>query len=472
MSFQTFQVNIVGPSYQVRSKPLSSQSTVNMYQEFDESGRSQVSLQSWPGQVLLGSVLGADRGMHKMANVVYRVAGGFLYEVSSTGEHIERGPIAGESRCIFSNDGENLFIVSAGLVYQYNSQTKEATAVTDPDIVGSNAVSFLNNQFIYTKPNLFIVSDVGNGASASGLNAAQAESQPDDLTYAYVFGQVVYMIGEESVEPWYNSGAGSPPFERIDTQIISVGTAALHSVASNDNFMYWLGDDRQVYQATSGTQNRVSSIAIAHAMESYADVSDAIGMTLTLEGQNFYILTFPSANKTWAISEGLGDNGWFELSAGTQTGKYNITSIETLNGIHYGADETSGALYRLSLDAYDNDGEIMQRIRTSGSIHGGLAGALGKRVQMSRLEVIMEMGVGTISGQGEDPRVMIEASTDGGKSFGAGEWMRIGRLGETNVRAEWFSMMSFYDLIVRLTITDPVPITIQSAAIDARLAGR
>ena len=84
----------------------------------------------------------------------------------------------------------------------------------------------------------------------------------------------------------------------------------------------------------------------------------------------------------------------------------------------------------------------------------------------------MEMGVGLISGQGEDPKIMIEASYDGGKSFGPGTWMRIGRLGETNIRAEWWNLFSFYDLIIRITTSDPVAYSIQSGAIDIRLAGR
>jgi hypothetical protein len=91
---------------------------------------------------------------------------------------------------------------------------------------------------------------------------------------------------------------------------------------------------------------------------------------------------------------------------------------------------------------------------------------------MSRFELILETGTGLISGQGENPRIMIEASYDGGRSFGAGTWMRVGRLGETQVRAEWFNMRSFYDLIIRLTTSDPVTYSIFSGAIDIRLAGR
>lgn len=472
MAFRTVPIQVAGPSYKSRSRPLSSQSTINFYQEFNESGKAPFVLHSWPGEKLLGSVTGKDRGQHIMSGVSYRVAGSTLYQVDSNGAHIDRGTVAGSSRCIMANDGVNLFIVNAGNVQQYNSDTQLITHVTDADIVGSIAVAYLNNQFIYTKPNLFVISNVGDGSTASGLNAAQAESQPDDLERAYVFEDTAYMLGTLSIERWYNTGVGHPPFERITGGTRSIGLAAIHSVASNDEFMYWLSDDRQVYQASGGTERRVSNIAIAHAIESYDIVADAVGWTMTLEGQNFYILSFPTANKTWALSEGLNENGWFELSADTDQGKYNCTSHSYNYNKHLVADETNGNLYELDLDTFDNNGETIQRVRVFSSIHGGLFEAPGKRLQMSRFELIMEMGVGTISGQGEDPKIMIEASYDGGKSFSNGAWMRIGRLGETNIRAEWFSLTSFYDLIIRITTSDPVAYSIQSGAIDVRLAGR
>jgi len=106
------------------------------------------------------------------------------------------------------------------------------------------------------------------------------------------------------------------------------------------------------------------------------------------------------------------------------------------------------------------------------SIDGRVLNSPGARLQMSRFELIMEKGIGLLTGQGEDPRIMIESSKDGGKSWSAGTWMRIGRLGETQLRAEWYSMMTFYDLIIRITITDPVFVSIYRAAIDLRVAGR
>lgn len=472
MAFQTFPVNVAGPSYQSRSRALSSQSTINFYQEFDEKGKSPFVIHSWPGEDLFGAVTGIDRGQHTMAGVIYRVSGTQLFEVDNSGAHTDRGLIPGVNRCIFANDGEDMFIVSVGNVQQYNRISKLLTDVTDSDIDGAISVDFLNNQFIYAKPDLFIVSDVGNGASASGLNAAQAESQPDELIRAFVFDQVAYMLGGTSTEPFYNTGTGQPPFDRIDTQIISIGLSALHSVASNDSFMYWLGDDRQVYQTAGGSTERVSNIGIAHAFEGYDVVSDAVGWTMTLEGQNFYVISFPAENQTWALNEGLGRDGWFQLSSDTLGGKYNGTSHSFLGGDHFIADELNGNLYKLNLETFDNNGEIIQRTRTLSSIHGGLINQPGKRIQMSRFELIMEKGVGLISGQGEDPKIIIERSIDGGKSFQTQDHVSIGRQGESNILVEWFNLESFYDLIIRISTTDPVQYTMFSGAIDLRLAGK
>jgi hypothetical protein len=473
--FKTVPITVSGPSYQLRSRPLSSQSTINFYQEYSTAAKATVSLQSWAGQVLFGSApSGTDRGQHVMSNVTYRIVGSDLFRVDSLGNHVDKGFVGGTDRCTFADNGTDLFICNtdASGVYKYSNATDELTEVTDSNIVGSIAVTFLNGQFIYTKPNLFIVSDVGNGAVASGLNAGQAESQPDDLVRAYAFNQVLYMIGERTVEPWQNTGIGLPPFARIDAQIIQIGTAATNSINNNDNYLYWLGDDRQIYRTTGGSTERITSIAIAHAIEGYTTVDDALAWTITLEGQNFYVITFPTEGVTWALNESLGQDGWFQLSAGDDGGEYNAASYSYVMGNHYVGDKSTGDLYKLCISEYTNNGEPIKRVRTMGSISGELFQMNGKRLQMSRFELILETGVGTVTGQGDDPQIMIEASYDGGRSFTAGEFMNIGRLGETNARALWWNMTSFYDLIIRITTSDPVSYTIQSGAIDIRMVGR
>jgi len=472
-AFQTIPINVTGPSYQDRSRPLSSQETRNLYPELVESGKDQYVTKPFPGQKNISSVSsGIDRGQHQMNEIAYRVVGDTLFEVDTAGGHTDRGVIPGTDRCIFADDGINMFVVANGVVSHYNSTTEEVVSVSDADISGALSVAFINNQFAYTFPLLTVFSDVGDGSSATSLNAVGAESNPDVLVRDYTFNQVLYRFGKRSCENWYNSGVGTPPFDRIEGQIINIGLQAIHSVANSKGFIYWLGSDNQIYTARGGQERVVSTAAISGEIQGYSTTSDAFGETFTIDNKTIYAITFPAANKTWALIEELGVNGWFELSEGVTDGRYNAGSIlEVYNKIFIG-DRSNGNLNELDFNTYDQAGETWQRRRVMGSVNGDKLGQKGHRVQMSRMEFILETGTGLITGQGEDPKIMIEASYDGGKSWSTGTWMKIGRLGQTNIRAEWYSMKSFYDMIVRLTTSDPVAYSIYSATIDLRLAGK
>lgn len=473
MTFRTVPVQVAGPSYKDRSSPLSGQETRNFYSEVLEEGKEQFVLKSFPGQKVFGSTSpGIDRGQHRMAEIDYRVVGNSLYSVSSVGAHTELGAIPGTEHCIFADDGVNLFVVADNIVTQYNGSS--VTTVTDTNIAGSQSVTFFNNQFMYTKPQLSIVSDVGNGASASGLNAINAELSPDDLVRDYFFDSVIYRFGKRSVEAWYNSGVGSPPIDRIEGQSFNIGTAAKHSITNTRDFIYWLGSDRQVYRARGGQEDPVSSAAIAGAIQGYKTVDDAIANVFHLDNKYFYMLTFPTENRTWVMMEELGNKGWFELSEGVGEARYNGSSLINAYGKTLVGDRANGNLYELDFSTFDQGGATWQRRRVLGSVNGKLFGqqGQGKRVQMSRFELILETGTGLIAGQGEDPKIMVEYSTDGARTWQQGTWMRIGRLGEYNVRAEWFALHSFYDMIIRITTSDPVAYNIYSGAIDLRVAGR
>lgn len=471
--FQTIPINLTGPSYKDRSRPLSSQETRNFYHEVVESGKDKYVIKSFPGQQLTGSTsAGVDRGMHQMNEVAYRVVDTTLFEVLSDGTHINRGIITGFERCIFANDGINMFIVSNEIVKQYSSETKLVTEVADTSIQGALSVTFINNQFAYTFPLLTVFSDVGDGSSASSLNAVGSESDPDELVRDYTFDQVLYRFGKRSVENWYNSGVGTPPFDRIEGQIINIGLGAKHSVNNSRDFIYWLGSDLNVYRARGGQEQVISTAAIAGAIQGYSFVGDAFAEIITIDNKIVYILTFPTANKTWALFEELGLNGWIELSEGVSEGQYNAGSMLEVYGEVFVGDRANGNFNKLDFDTYDIAGDTWQRRRVIGSVNGDIFNLKGQRVEMSRIEFIIETGTGLITGQGEDPKIMLEASYDGGRSWDTGTWLKIGRLGQTNIRAEWYSMRSFYDLMVRLTTSDPVAFNIYSGAIDLRLAGR
>lgn len=474
MAFQTIPVNVTGPTYLSRSKPLSSQQTVNWYQQLSDQGKDAYVLLPFPGLKSIGSEIGADRGMHRMAEILYQVKGDSLYEIASNGAHTLRGEIPGAGRAVIADDGINMFIVSDLRVWRYSTDTNEVTEVTDANITGAKSVDFFNNQFIYTKDKFSTVSNVGDGSTASGLNVIGEETLPDDLVRDYVFNEdeVIYRCGKRSIVGWYNSGVGNPPIEKLQGRVFGVGLAAINSIAETDEAFYWLGDDKAIYRAVGGAKDRVSTDAIFNEIQKYSDVSDAIGVTFTMEGQNFYAITFPTGGKTFVVSESLGVNGWFELSSGIKGETYQAQSIVNAYGKTFAADAENGTVYTLDLDTYTNNSEPLKRTRVTQSMNGDLLSSKGKLVQMSSAKFIMETGVGLISGQGDNPRIMIEYSDDGGRTFSAGAWPRVGRLGEFTLQVEWDNLGVFYDRILRLSTTDPVNYSIFSATVDLRLAGK
>ena len=474
MAFQTVPVNVTGPTYQSRSKPLSSQQTKNWYQQFNEAGKDTYVLMPFPGLKTLGNAEGKDRGFHRMAEILYQIKGTSLYEIDKLGVHTLRGSIPSTERCIIADDGINMFIVVPGQkVWQYTTDTNLVTEVTDVNITGALSVDFFNNQFIYTFADFSTISNVGNGAVASGLNIVGEETLPDAMVRDFVFEEIIYRCGVRSIVGWYNSGVGAPPIDKYQGRMFNVGLSAPHSIAKTDEAFYWLGDDNAIYRAQAGSKQRISTDAISHAISTFDVTDDAIGFTYTLEGQNFYTITFPTENKTFTVSELLAENGWFELSSGTNNGKWQASSVISAYGKDYAADDDNGNVYCLDLDTYTNNSEALQRTRIISNIDARLiGGAIGDAVTMSSVTISMETGVGLIAGQGDNPRIMVEASYDGGRTWAAGAWPRVGRLGEFVLKVKWDKMKTFYDCMLRLSSTDPVNYSVYSANIDLKLAGK
>lgn len=474
MPYAEIPVNITGPSYQSRSKPLSSQRTVNWYQQVSESGKDNYVLMPFPGlKVFATDSEELDRGIWRMNETLYQVKGSTLYRINSSGAYSGLGTIPGVERCIMADDGINLFIVSNEMVHHYNSDNGTITRITDPDIDGAKSVDFINNQFIYTKDKFTTISNVGDGTQASSLNIIGAETKPDKLVRDYVFEQIIWRFGERTIEGWWNSGVGQPPIERLDGQMFDVGCVSKYSITQTDEFFYWLGDDYAIYRATGGAKQRLSTDAISNELRKFPVISDAIGNTFTIQGQNFYMITFPSGGKTFVNNESLGQNGWFELSSGTNNAVYQGSEVISCYGKNLVSDFTTGKIYELDLNTYLNNGESIRRERVLQAIDGRLIGGQQRnRVGMDRLYINMETGVGLIEGQGENPRIMVEYSDDGGNTWAHGSWPRVGRLGEFVLLVEWDNLGTFYNRIIRVSTTDPVNYSIYSASVGLRLAGR
>ena len=458
-------INLTGGTYKHPSLPLSAQVTRNFWpQAIDNpSAKSAYVLEGWPGLSSFSTGSGADGGQFEHNGILYHVCGTTLYTVAYDGTHTSRGAIAGSGPCVFGALGSSVVIVRAGVASVWNGS---ALAIVS-GVGAPNSCTHLNNQMLYDSGGgRFCVSDVGAPATINALNYATAESLADDLLRVYAFDEHAYLFGNKTIEQWWNSGVGNPPFDRVQGVIIQVGLKAIFSVASNKDSLYFLGTDFRVYRISGGQCNAVTDKAMARAIEEFSSVTDAIGWCFTKDDQYFYQITFPTGDKSFIYPEG---GQWFEVSSGVLGARYIGNSYAYAHGKHLIGDYRNGNLYELRDDTYAENGSVIRRVRDTGPLHGGLMRAQGKRLEMNRFELIMETGVGLVSGQGSAPVVMLSFSDDGGRTFCTEIWGTVGQLGEYLWKIEWFALGSFMSRIIRIAVSDPVKISIHSAAADIEI---
>lgn len=430
-----------------RYPQLSSQILQNMFLEtHPEPGMPPVAL-SFPGKKLFSIGSGADRGMHLVSETLYKVSGTSLEKIASSGTRTALATIPGSGRVSFADDGSNIYAVTGGSIYRWDGSS--ISTVTQGSVSNPQSIDYINKQFIISGDNgLFATSDAGDGTTYNALNFAEAESKPDDLLRIFVFKQLVYLIGKKSIEVWYNSGVGNPPFDRQDTSLIDIGSVARFSVSASKQFMYWIGDDNQVYQAVGASARVISDYATHQAISKMAVVSDAFGQVLTLDGHVFYVITFPTENKTFFYDEAL--SYWGALSYGMFGGRDISNGYIFAYRKNLVSDYRNGNLYELDSATFTDNGDSVMRKRVTLPIDGN-----GRDVVLKDLILHCEKGVGIATGQGSDPTVMVELSRDRGKTWESLDWRSLGEMGDYTKEVRWKALGRAKSFTFAIKYTDP-----------------
>ena len=464
---RTIDVNFVGGENQSRSKFWSSQSSVNLYVDSQRTGSTASCLMPWPGEKMFSS--GSDqpsRGFTLHDGNPYLIEGDRLIKIDSFGAREDLGYINGSGRCSFATDGVNLIIRTGSKTYIYNGSLFE---VTDTDIENGQTAAYINSQVIYQGVGQrFGVADAGDPFNVDGLNYASAESYPDDIVQIVAFNERLYIGGTQSLEVWYNSLDGTPPFTRIGQSTTQVGVASPFSMATSDEYLYFLGSDSVAYRVSAYQPESVTPSAIAKELRE-SDKSDSQGYTVQIDGQYFYILQFPTSNKTLAYSEATGE--WIRLSTGLgkDIPRHLINGYVYAFGKHLISDYRNGNIFEWDFDTYTSNGDEIVRQRDSAPINGIQLGVPGSRLLMSKAEFMFETGVGT--SDSVDPSVMVSCSTNGGRSFTNETWINLGRSGENVLRVEWYKMISFYEIVLRIRVSDPNFVGIRGSSMSIKESG-
>ena len=472
------EIPFIGGAYTGYSRNINAQRCVNLFPVIDQQdAKSVLALYGTPGLVeFIDTSKIIVRGMHEFitdvgaygfGRVLYYVADNTVYSVTYDGNIISTlGTITTNSGNVFMADNGTEVIIVDGTPNGYLITGGVLSAITDTDFPVATTVTYQDGYFIVTANDLIYISGLYDGTSWNALDFASAEANPDSATRVISNSKDLWIFGTSSVEIFYNSGAADFPFVRIPGAVIELGLDALASAVKINGIIYWLSAERKIVRGQGYQYAIVSTPQIDYQISTYSKTDDAIGFTYQLLGHIFYVITFPTADKTWVYD--VTTSFWHEwssfITAGDSfnlRGRHRANCIEKFGDKYIVGDYKNGKLYQLDMDTYTDDSNEIIRTRATRVINKERL-----NVTWSRLEVEFESGVGLVTGQGSDPQAILAWSDDGGHTWSNNHAVSIGAIGKYKKRAVWRRLGSSRNRILRVSISDPVKVVMLGAHAD------
>lgn len=406
------------------------------------------------------------------------VAGNGLYEFTSDFTTTLRGTLTGvganPATISYNGDGGGqLLITSADAADYYDLATDVLTPIANLSAFQGgmlNGYGLALDQLTST----LRLSDLFDLSVWDPTQFAQRSIAPDPWKAMIVLYPRIYLFGSQTTEVWYDAGNFPFPFAPVQGILIQQGIEAPFSLAIADSAIYWLGRSSagtaQILRTSGYRPEVVSSSAVDDAIQSYAEmgrIDDAVSWAYQLDGHEFYILNFPSAGISWAYDTSLPpEMGWHKRATWLSESAEFIALRQQYHafvfGKHMVGDRESGTVYELR-NSYglDVDSREIRRVRRT-----PLLTAEQQWIFFQQLQVFLEVGLGTVSGQGQNPVLMLRWSDDGGHTWSNIHTVSAGAMGAYQTRAIWRRLGRSRNRVFELTVSDPIPWRI----VDAFLA--
>ena len=447
------------------ARPWSQQALVNAYIEAADGGAmAQARVRRCAGLTLFSDTTSTAgvRGVKQLNGLLYAVIGTALYSISSTGvaTALPGASISGTGPVSIDKNRTQLGIVtSAGDGYIYTVGVNSVTLISglDSDWLPATSINYFDDRGVYVREDSeeYFISALTDFSNLNALEFASAEKGPDKLVTALADHGELWLFSEDTIEVWYNAGLTDFPFARIDGGVIERGCAARFGVTKEDNTVFWIGDDRTIYRARGYEPSRISTHAIEAEIAAMSDVSDCVAFSWSESGHKFVCFTFPTGGKSFTFDAATGR--WHERRSGVANaaGVWRCRSVEECYGQTLFGDASTGKIYKLDTNAYDEAGEAIEWIATTLPLYNG-----EQRIFYSGLDVNLDVGRGLTTGQGSDPQIMLSFSDDGGWTFGYELTRSMGKRGEYGHRIRFNRLGQARERVFRLSVTDAVPVTL------------
>ncbi len=481
----------IGGSNPLQSLIADCERTVNLYTENAQGAgtKSQQYLLPTPGfNYFSGTAQGITDVVGKaIASViiagserVFAVIGAGLYEVFMDGTVIKRGVVAQDGNPATINyngaPGGQLWITAGGNGYSYVLATNTlALQLTGEATMGAFAHGYC---LAFNRNNGHVRFSALNDATTwDALDFFTRSLLADPWQGMFVDGNsLVWLPGTETYEVWYNTTDPVNPFAPLSGLVGPYGMAAPFAFGVAGSAIAWLTRNAQgagLIASFRGGSTVISTYGVAAAIEGYqrtSRITDAEVMLYESGGHTNFVASFPSALATWMSD--IDKPSWSECGKwNAMRGDYDLWTPRVqcyAFGQHLIGDRNSGTIATMdSTFSTELDGTGIRRLRRAAGLTNELS-----RQPYDRLELLMDVGLGTNAGQGQDPQIMLRISRDGGRTWGNERIAGMGRMGEYRRRVYWNRLGSCRDLVVEVTVSDPVPVRIVDAYLNNSAVGR
>jgi hypothetical protein len=207
------------------------------------------------------------------------------------------------------------------------------------------------------------------------LDNGVKQAYPDNIQAILSDHSELWVFGDNMVsEIWRDTGgagnAATFPFETDESAIIHQNLIARFSPVSIANSVAWLsGSDTRggpmAWLSHGYAPQRISTHPLEEEWAKYTTVADAIGYAYTDRGHQVYVISFPTANTTWAYDVVTGHwhrRGWWN---GSSWDRHRVAFHTYEFKKHLGADWSNGNIYRMDTGLYDDNGTPIYSRRTA-----------------------------------------------------------------------------------------------------------
>lgn len=464
----------VGPSYMDEFHGVAAQKCLNLYVEkLDVPDSVQYVLKTTPGLDLFATnpSSGGNRGLYASSgDRLFSVQYNKLFEVLQDGTSIDRGSLNTYVGPVsMADNGDQLLIVDGtdGWIFDLTSPT--LTQITDVNFPACTFCAFQDGYFMVneTGTNLWHICTLLDGLSWTPAQIAAAEGSPDAITALISNNREVWLFGPKSYEVWYDAGDIDFPYARVPGSYTSIGILAPNSLCELKDQLFFLGGNKDgfgtVYMTQGYQVKRISTHAIEWAISQYTTPDDAIGLTYQSEGHYFYALSFQGGDTTWCFD--LTTETWHQRSTRNLTlgsdQRWKALRHAFCFNLNLVADYNTGKIYTLSRETYTDDGTVIRRIRSCPHLTTDLKTTFYKSLQLR-----VNSGAGTTSGQGSNPQVALRWSNDGGNTWSNEQLAPLGPQGSYLTRCRWDRLGSSRDRVFETVYTEPTPYTILGATLE------